>query len=104
MAQNPKRACFSVIHSCKPVSSHFSVLLFVKTYLNGRAFNGNEAMMILTERKSLAAIYITCLALIVVLQSIHKNALDDIMGGLLEETTFEQFRKPDMFVTTRHCV
>ncbi|CCA66737.1 hypothetical protein PIIN_00418 [Serendipita indica DSM 11827] len=63
-----------------------------------RNYTGNEASRILGERKSLAAIYITCRALIVVLESIHKlkNALDDTMGGLLEETIFEQFRQPDV--------
>ena len=37
-----------------------------------------------------------CRALTVVLKSIHKNALDETMGGLLEETIFEQFRHPDV--------
>jgi hypothetical protein len=62
----------------------------------GRAITGNEATRILGERKSLAATYITCRALIVVLQSIHKNALDDTMGGRLEKTIFEQFHQPDL--------
>jgi hypothetical protein len=56
----------------------------------------HDIVGILAERKSLAAIYITCRALIVVLQSIHKNALDDTVGSLLEETIFEQFRQPDV--------
>jgi hypothetical protein len=50
----------------------------------------------LNERKSLASIYITCRALIAVLQSISKDALGEAMGYSLEETTFEQFRKPDL--------
>ena len=50
---------------------------------------------LLNERKSLAAIYIICRALIAVLQLLSKDALGDALGYNLEETTFEQFRKPD---------
>lgn len=50
---------------------------------------------LLNERKSLAAIYILCRALIAVLQLLSKDALGDELGYSLEETTFEQFRKPD---------
>ena len=55
-----------------------------------------DASLILNERKSLASIYIMCRALISVLQSIGKDALGEAMGYSLEETTFEQFRKPDL--------
>lgn len=55
---------------------------------------------LLNERKSLAAIYITCRALIAVLQTIHKNTLDELMGNRLEESTFEQFRRPNLWVTS----
>lgn len=55
-----------------------------------------DASLILAERKSLAAIYIMCRTLISVLQSIGKDALDEAAGYSLEETTFEQFRKPDL--------
>ncbi|KAJ7273302.1 cell morphogenesis N-terminal-domain-containing protein [Mycena rebaudengoi] len=51
---------------------------------------------LLNERKSLASIYVMCRALIAVLQSISKDALGETMGYSLEETTFEQFRKPDL--------
>lgn len=51
---------------------------------------------LLNERKSLASIYIMCRALIAVLQSISKDALGEVMGHSLEETTFDQFRKPDL--------
>lgn len=51
---------------------------------------------ILNERKSLAAIYIMCRALIAVVQSLPKDALCDQTGFNLEETMFEQFRKPDL--------
>jgi Cell morphogenesis N-terminal len=55
-----------------------------------------DASSILTERKSLAAIYIMCRALIVVMQSLSKDALEEGIGFNLEETTFEQFRRPDL--------
>lgn len=55
-----------------------------------------DAPLILNERKSLASIYIMCRSLISVLQSIGKDALGEAMGYSLEETTFEQFRKPDL--------
>lgn len=51
---------------------------------------------ILNERKSMASIYIMCRALIAVLSSIPKDALGETMGYNLEETTFEQFRRPDL--------
>lgn len=51
---------------------------------------------LLNERKSLASIYIMCRALIAVLQTISRDALGDAMGYSLEETTFEQFRRPDL--------
>jgi hypothetical protein len=57
---------------------------------------GPDAPLVLNERKSLAAIYIMCRSLISVLQSIGKDALGEAMGYSLEETTFEQFRKPDL--------
>jgi len=55
-----------------------------------------DASAILNERKSLAAIYIMCRALIAVVQSLPKDALGDQTGFNLEETMFEQFRKPDL--------
>jgi hypothetical protein len=50
----------------------------------------------LNERKSMASIYIMCRALIDVLSSISKDALGETLGYNLEETTFEQFRRPDL--------
>jgi hypothetical protein len=55
-----------------------------------------DASGILNERKSLAAIYIMCRALIAVVQSLPKDSLGDQTGFNLEETMFEQFRKPDL--------
>lgn len=51
---------------------------------------------ILNERKSMASIYIMCRALIDVLSLLPKDALGEAMGYNLEETTFEQFRRPDL--------
>jgi hypothetical protein len=62
----------------------------------GGIFRVPDAPLILNERKSLASIYIMCRSLISVLQSIGKDALGEAMGYSLEETTFEQFRKPDL--------
>ncbi|KAJ7632784.1 cell morphogenesis N-terminal-domain-containing protein [Roridomyces roridus] len=56
---------------------------------------------LLNERKSLASIYIMCRALIAVLQTISKDALGETMGYSLEETTFEQFRRPDLKLLTQ---
>ncbi|KAF4581676.1 Cell morphoproteinsis protein PAG1 [Pleurotus pulmonarius] len=50
---------------------------------------------LLTERKALASIYVMCRALIAVLQAASKEALGDTLGYSLEDTTFEQFRRPD---------
>ncbi|KAG2124183.1 cell morphogenesis N-terminal-domain-containing protein [Suillus clintonianus] len=50
----------------------------------------------LNERNSLALIYIMCRALIAVLSVLSKDALGDALGFTLEETTFEQFKRPDL--------
>lgn len=60
-----------------------------------------DASYVLNERKSLTAIYITCRTLISVLQSIGKDALGESMGGHLEDTTFKQFREPDLKLLTQ---
>ncbi|KAK2461035.1 hypothetical protein APHAL10511_006976 [Amanita phalloides] len=51
---------------------------------------------LLNERKALASIYIMCRALVAVLQSLPKDALGDVLGYTLEETTFDQFRRPEL--------
>jgi hypothetical protein len=61
-----------------------------------RSIRSLDVPELLNERKSLASIYIMCRALVAVLQSISKDALGEAMGYSLEETTFEQFRKPDL--------
>ncbi|KAF5383133.1 hypothetical protein D9615_005030 [Tricholomella constricta] len=66
-----------------------------------RSIRQNDIPALLYERKSLVAIYIMCRALIAVMQSISKDALGDAMGYTIEETTFEQFRKPDLKLLTQ---
>ncbi|KAG6857036.1 hypothetical protein H0H87_010390 [Tephrocybe sp. NHM501043] len=66
-----------------------------------RTVRYNELPGLLQEQKSLIAIYIMCRALIAVMQSISKDALGEAMGYTLEETTFEQFRKPDLKLLTQ---
>jgi hypothetical protein len=61
-----------------------------------RTVRSHDLPALLNERKSLASIYIMCRALIVVLQSTSKDALGESTGFTLEETTFEQFKKPDL--------
>ncbi|KAG5220378.1 Cell morphoproteinis protein [Salix suchowensis] len=48
------------------------------------------------QEPALASIYIVCRALIAVLQAASKEALGDALGYSLEDTTFEQFRRPDL--------
>jgi hypothetical protein len=67
----------------------------VRSHTSNRTLRPNEISSLLNERKSLASIYIMCRALIAVLQLLSKDALGDALGFSLEETTFEQFRKPD---------
>ena len=69
---------------------------FVQSPHTNRGARFPDASVILNERKSLAAIYIMCRALIAVVQSLPKDALSDQTGFNLEETMFEQFRKPDL--------
>lgn len=62
---------------------------------------------LLNERKSLAAIYIMCRALVAVLQQLSRDALGDALGYSLEETTFEQFRRRDrkaFAVSANHAI
>ncbi|TFK22376.1 hypothetical protein FA15DRAFT_622584 [Coprinopsis marcescibilis] len=57
--------------------------------------HGHSRGHILSEKKSMASIYIMCRALVVVLQNISKDSLGDAFGYTIEETFFEQFRRPD---------
>jgi hypothetical protein len=61
-----------------------------------RGVRVQDAPLILNERRSLAAIYIMCRALIAVVQSLPKDALGEATGYSLEETMFDQFKKPDL--------
>lgn len=64
--------------------------------LNRGGVRVQDAPLILNERRSLAAIYIMCRALIAVVQSLPKDALGEATGYSLEETVFDQFEKPDL--------
>ncbi|KAG2355034.1 cell morphogenesis N-terminal-domain-containing protein [Suillus spraguei] len=55
-----------------------------------------ELFTLLNERKLLTSIYIMRRALIAVLSILSKDALGDTLGFTLEETTFEQFKRPDL--------
>ncbi|KAG7091886.1 hypothetical protein E1B28_008287 [Marasmius oreades] len=61
-----------------------------------RVVRTHDVPGLLNERKSLAAIYIMCRALIAVVQTLGKDAIGEDMGYTLEKTTFDQFRKPDL--------
>lgn len=61
-----------------------------------RLIRPQEMISILNERKNLAGIYIMCRALIVVVQSIPRDALSESMGHKLEDMTFDQFKRPDI--------
>ncbi|THH32564.1 hypothetical protein EUX98_g1631 [Antrodiella citrinella] len=59
-----------------------------------------DSSSLLTERKTLASVYIMCRALIAATQSMTKDSLSDAVGNSLEEFTFEQFRRPDIKMLT----
>lgn len=51
---------------------------------------------ILNDRQGQAALYLSYRVLISVLQNASKDALGEAMGFRLEETMFEQFKRPDL--------
>ncbi|EAU81493.2 hypothetical protein CC1G_05323 [Coprinopsis cinerea okayama7 len=57
--------------------------------------HGHSKGHIILEKKSMASIYIMCRALVAVLQNISKDSLGDAFGYTIEETFFEQFRRPE---------
>ncbi|KDQ60331.1 hypothetical protein JAAARDRAFT_191723 [Jaapia argillacea MUCL 33604] len=61
-----------------------------------RSTKPQDERSLLIERKSLACIYVMCRALIVVMQSLSKDALAEMVGYELEDRTFEQFRSPNL--------
>jgi hypothetical protein len=62
-------------------------------------FQSSDPESALNHRKVLASIYIMCRALIAVVEAVsaagNKDCLSEATGYMLEETTFDQFRKPD---------
>ncbi|KAJ3554920.1 hypothetical protein NM688_g2858 [Phlebia brevispora] len=59
-----------------------------------------DAEALLTERRSLASIYIMCRALAVITQSLSRDSLSDAAGNELEATIFERLRDPDVKLLT----
>ncbi|KAI0795448.1 cell morphogenesis N-terminal-domain-containing protein [Abortiporus biennis] len=60
-----------------------------------------DSSTILAERKSLAATYLMCRALLAATQSLGKDSLSDAVGNNLEEMAFEQFKRPDVKTLTQ---
>lgn len=79
----------------EPVSAEVSRIHTSQSPATARALRSQDVQAILNERKSLAAIYIMCRALVAATHSISKDALGEAVGHSLEELTFEQLRKPD---------
>ncbi|KIK63789.1 hypothetical protein GYMLUDRAFT_40866 [Collybiopsis luxurians FD-317 M1] len=61
-----------------------------------RVIRTHDVPGLLNERKSLAAIYIMCRALIAVVKTLSKDAIGENMGYTLEKLTFDQFKKPEL--------
>jgi hypothetical protein len=80
----------------EPVSSDIIRYHTDSSPVSVRGVRSQDTLSILGERKSLAAIYIMCRALIVVMQGLSKDALGDAMGSNLEKHMFEQLRRPDV--------
>jgi hypothetical protein len=63
-------------------------------------FQSSDPEAALNHRKVLASIYIMCRALIAIVQAVSaagaKDGLSEATGYMLEETTFDQFRRPDL--------
>ncbi|EIW77202.1 hypothetical protein CONPUDRAFT_129444 [Coniophora puteana RWD-64-598 SS2] len=83
------------------VSKEILTFHYSKYPSSARIARGMEPAAALNERKSLAYIYIMCRTLVSVLQMLSKDALGDSIGYRLEETTFEQFRKPDIHLLSQ---
>lgn len=63
-----------------------------------RATRPKEIVNILNERKNLASIYIMCRALIAAVETVSRDSLGESTGFQLEETTFEEFKNPNLKV------
>ncbi|OCH93344.1 hypothetical protein OBBRIDRAFT_885610 [Obba rivulosa] len=84
-----------------PVSGELYRIHASQSSATVRALRSQDVQAILNERKSLAAIYIMCRALVAATQSISKDALGEAVGHSLEELTFEQFKRPDAKILTQ---
>lgn len=65
-----------------------------------RTTRSHDTEALITERRSLASIYIMCRALAVITQSLAKDSLSDSAGNELEATIFERLREPDVKLLT----
>lgn len=54
-----------------------------------------------TDRRSLASVYVMCRALVAIVQQLPKDALPDMVGSRLEELAFNQFKQPDIRALTQ---
>lgn len=94
--KHAKKVVDSVRHWRRSQTDRSDAELSASRMQHTRGQSRKDIPGIVNERKSLAAIYIMCRALVAVLQLLSKDALSDTMGYNLEETTFDQFRKPDL--------
>lgn len=91
----------------KPVID--SVMRWRKTHIDSNAYEtprlqsgrpgtatGRIHDAYVTDRRSLASVYIMCRALIAAIQTLPKDALPDMVGNRLEELAFNQFKQPDV--------
>ena len=90
----------------KPVVD--SVMRWRKSQTDGNAYDLRSPTKsarihdaFLTERRSIASVYIMCRALVASTQTLSKDALSDAVGNRLEELAFNQFRQPDVKALTQ---
>ena len=83
------------------VGSEIIRMQLSQTSSSQRTARFHDVPALLNERKSMASIYIMCRVLIVVIQNLPKDALGEAMGYSLEETIFEEFRRPDLKLLTQ---
>ncbi|PLW54499.1 hypothetical protein PCANC_05604 [Puccinia coronata f. sp. avenae] len=68
---------------------------------SGNSLNARRVAAVLSERKSLALVYILCRALISVVQVVTREALGEELGARLEEIIFNSIKNADPHVTSR---
>jgi len=68
---------------------------------SGNSLNARRVAAVLSERKSLALVYILCRALISIVQVVTREALGEELGARLEEIIFNSIKNADPHVTSR---